>query len=219
MDEEALRAMLPAGFGKPNSMRQGKEKGKKSASSPTPVLDMPATQSQLEPPQEWPRTNDQRQTNEVQETHTNRESNEHESGGSRMEHEFDVLKEFAGLPLTRSIQLKGHTKSVSAVAIDRSGARVATGSTDYDVKMWDFGGMSSDLRPFKSFEPAENYPVIELAFAPRTKNLLCLNAATQPRVYDYDGHELAVYKKGDVFMRDMRHTTGHISDILSLIHI
>lgn len=213
MDEEALRAMLPAGFGKPNSTRQGKEKGKKSAPNPTPVLDMPATQSQLEPPQEWPRTNDQRQTNEVQETHTNRESNEHESGGSRMAHEFDVLKEFASLPLTRSIQLKGHTKSVSAVAIDRSGARVATGSTDYDVKMWDFGGMSSDLRPFKSFEPAENYPVIELAFAPRTKNLLCLNAATQPRVYDYDGHELAVYKKGDVFMRDMRHTTGHISDI------
>ena len=126
---------------------------------------------------------------------------------------LDVLKEYAGLPLTRSIQLKDHTKSVCALGIDRSGARVASGSTDYDVKLWDFGGMASNLRPFKTFEPAENYPVIQLAFAPQSKNLLCLNAAPQPRVYDYDGNELAVYKKGDVFMRDMRHTTGHISDI------
>ena len=126
---------------------------------------------------------------------------------------LDVLKEYAGLPLTRSIQLKDHTKSVCALGIDRSGARVASGSTDYDVKLWDFGGMASNLRPFKTFEPAENYPVIQLAFAPQSKNLLCLNAAPQPRVYDYNGNELAVYKKGDVFMRDMRHTTGHISDI------
>lgn len=40
----------------------------------------------------------------------------------------------------------------SAVAVDPSGARVATGGHDCDTNLWDFGGMDSRLKPFKSFE-------------------------------------------------------------------
>lgn len=56
--------------------------------------------------------------------------------------------------------LKQHKKVVSALAIDPSGARFATGAHDYDVKLWDFGGMGGGVgKAFKSFEPAENYYV------------------------------------------------------------
>jgi hypothetical protein len=48
---------------------------------------------------------------------------------------------------------------VSALAVDPSGARVVTGSHDYDVKLWDFGGMDARFKPFKSWEPAESYHV------------------------------------------------------------
>jgi hypothetical protein len=48
---------------------------------------------------------------------------------------------------------------VSAIAVDPSGARIATGSHDYDTKLWDFGGMDSRLKPFKSFEANGNYHV------------------------------------------------------------
>lgn len=66
-------------------------------------------------------------------------------------------------PITHSLTLKSHTKPVSALTLDASGARVVSGAHDYDVKLWDFGGMtasgSAGVRPFKSWEPAGSYHV------------------------------------------------------------
>lgn len=62
-------------------------------------------------------------------------------------------------PTTHEITLKDHSKVVSALALDPSGARILTGSHDYDCKLWDFGGMTTALKPFKSWEPAESYYV------------------------------------------------------------
>jgi hypothetical protein len=62
-------------------------------------------------------------------------------------------------PITNEITLKDHTKVVSALALDPSGARIASGSHDYDCKLWDFGGMAGGLRPFRTFEPAGSYHV------------------------------------------------------------
>ncbi|KAG8855915.1 hypothetical protein FRC20_000672 [Serendipita sp. 405] len=63
-------------------------------------------------------------------------------------------------PTSHEAILKEHKKVVSALAIDPSGARFSSGSHDYDVKLWDFGGMGGGVgRPFKSFEPNENYYV------------------------------------------------------------
>lgn len=75
--------------------------------------------------------------------------------------EYDVpgqadLPEF---PITHELILKDHTKVVSALALDPSGARVLSGSHDYDCKLWDFGGMDQRCKPFKSWEPAESYHV------------------------------------------------------------
>ncbi len=89
------------------------------------------------------------------------------------------LEEEDPFPVSHEIVLKDHTKVgaphparvlvradllgppqvLSAMSLDPSGARLATGSHDYDVKIWDFGGMDSRLKPFKSFEPCESYPV------------------------------------------------------------
>ena len=62
-------------------------------------------------------------------------------------------------PVTHELMLKDHTKVVSALALDPSGARVLSGSHDYDCKLWDFGGMDQRCKPFKSWEPAESYHV------------------------------------------------------------
>lgn len=69
------------------------------------------------------------------------------------------------LPLTHEITLKDHQKVVSALALDPSGARIASGSHDYECKLWDFGGMNASLKPFKSWEPAGSYYVRSLPFA------------------------------------------------------
>lgn len=44
---------------------------------------------------------------------------------------------------------------VSALALDPSGARLVTGSYDFDVKLWDFAGMDPSLKSFRSLRPCE----------------------------------------------------------------
>ena len=68
--------------------------------------------------------------------------------------EEDDIPEF---PTTHELLLKDHTKVVSALALDPSGARVLSGSQDYDCKLWDFGGMDWRCKPFKTWEPAGTY--------------------------------------------------------------
>lgn len=79
-----------------------------------------------------------------------------DDGDEGQEPEFDARED---LPITHEITLKDHTKVVSALALDPSGARIISGSHDYDCKLWDFGGMTTTLKPFKSWEPAGTYYV------------------------------------------------------------
>ena len=62
-------------------------------------------------------------------------------------------------PITHEMILKDHTKVISALGLDPSGARLVSGSYDYDCKIWDFGGMDSRCKPFKNWEPAGSYYV------------------------------------------------------------
>ncbi len=71
----------------------------------------------------------------------------------------DDDEEASEFPITHEIVLKDHTKVVSALALDPSGARIVSGSHDYDCKLWDFGGMDMRCKPFKSWEPAGSYHV------------------------------------------------------------
>lgn len=73
-------------------------------------------------------------------------------------------------PISHEVVLKDHTKVVSALALDPSGARVVSGSHDYDCKLWDFGGMDMRCKPFKSWEPAGSYHVC-LDWCPMTSLL------------------------------------------------
>ena len=53
---------------------------------------------------------------------------------SDQENDDDDLPQF---PITHEITLKDHTKVVSGLALDPSGARIISGSHDYDCKLWD----------------------------------------------------------------------------------
>lgn len=59
-----------------------------------------------------------------------------------------------------------HGKCVTAIAADRAGARLLTGSEDYQLQMFDFGGMKRDMRSFRKLEPMEGYPINALSFSP-----------------------------------------------------
>lgn len=60
-----------------------------------------------------------------------------------------------GIPASLEVNLNHGTKPVSALSVDHAGARLVTGSVDYDVKLWDFAGMNSTLQSFRTIRPCE----------------------------------------------------------------
>ncbi|KAI0724346.1 transcription factor [Cerioporus squamosus] len=125
------------------------------------------------------------------------------------EPEFDASEdesEEAQFPISHELLLKDHTKVVSALTMDPSGARVLSGSHDYDCKLWDFGGMDWRCKPFKTWEPAGSYYIHDLKYSNDGQQFLVVSGTTQAKLYDRDGEELATFVKGDQYIRDMKNT-------------
>ncbi|PPQ80015.1 hypothetical protein CVT26_011897 [Gymnopilus dilepis] len=127
----------------------------------------------------------------------------------------DMDEDLPQFPITHEISLKDHTKVVSALALDPSGARIVSGSYDYDCKLWDFGGMDMRCKPFKSWEPAGTYYINDLKFSNDGSKFLCISGTTQAKLFDRDGEEEATFIKGDMYIRDMKNTSGHVGELTS----
>ncbi|KAI8523133.1 hypothetical protein RHMOL_Rhmol13G0050500 [Rhododendron molle] len=117
------------------------------------------------------------------------------------------------IPLSNEIVLKGHTKVVSALAVDHSGSRVLSGSYDYSVRMYDFQGMNARLQSFRQLEPSEGHQVRTLSWSPSADRFLCVTGSAQAKIYDRDGLTLGEFVKGDMYIRDLKNTKGHITGL------
>ncbi|CBJ29493.1 conserved unknown protein [Ectocarpus siliculosus] len=118
-----------------------------------------------------------------------------------------------GLPVSHEVQLSGHHKGVTALALDRAGGRVATGSNDYKVKLFDFGGMDKRHLPFREIEPEEGNVVVSISYSGTGHAFLVCTAGSQPKVYDRDGNQLAHFVKGDPYLKNMASTKGHVTRV------
>jgi WD repeat-containing protein 70 len=137
-----------------------------------------------------------------------------ENGFEEPEFPSDDDTDMPKFPITHEVILKDHTKVVSALTLDPSGARVLSGSHDYDCKLWDFGGMDLRCKPFKSWEPAETYHVRltirivswenvdsmtltfqihDLKYSNDGQQFIVISGTTQAKLYDRDGEEKCVY--------------------------
>lgn len=86
------------------------------------------------------------------------------------------------IPLEHEIRLKGHTRVVSALAVDPTGSRVLTGGFDYVVKMFDFNGMDARLKSFRHLEPSEGHAVRALSWSPTADRFLVVTGSAQAKV-------------------------------------
>jgi WD40 repeat protein len=66
--------------------------------------------------------------------------------------------------LSHEASLINGQKTVSAIAIDNNGARLATGGYDFELKLWEFSRMDSSLRYFRSCQPCESHQIKCLDF-------------------------------------------------------
>ena len=117
------------------------------------------------------------------------------------------------IPIARCAVLRGHERTVSAIGIDRAGARVVTGSLDHHLKIYDFGGMDSEHRPFKDICPEEGNVIKAVDFSPSGDSFIVATGSRQPQIYDRDGNWQLTFVKGDQYLMDLRHTRGHIGEV------
>lgn len=117
------------------------------------------------------------------------------------------------IPCTHEVSMTHGVKAITAIAADPSGARLASGSVDYDVSFWDFSGMDSSLRSFRTLQPFENHPIKCLQYSMTGDVILVVSGAAQAKVLDRDGFEKCETVKGDQYIADMARTKGHTAGL------
>ncbi|KAL5003213.1 26S protease regulatory subunit 4 [Aspergillus recurvatus] len=128
-------------------------------------------------------------------------------------------------PVSHELVMKTHERAVTTITVDPSGSRLITGSTDCTIKLHDFASMTpSTIRAFKSVDPSarktsaaqDAHAVHHAAFNPISPAyVLVVSATPQPRILDRDGETITEFVKGDMYLRDMHNTKGHISEVTS----
>ncbi|XP_008284695.1 WD repeat-containing protein 70 isoform X2 [Stegastes partitus] len=113
------------------------------------------------------------------------------------------------IPDTHEITLQHGTKTVSALGLDPSGARLVTGGYDYDVRFWDFAGMDQALQAFRSLQPCECHQIKSLQYSITGDVILVASGNAQAKVLDRDGFNVMECVKGDQYIVDMANTKGH----------
>lgn len=119
------------------------------------------------------------------------------------------------IPYTHEVQMQHGSRAVLALAGDPSGARIVSGSIDYDMCFWDFAGMDSSLRSFRQLQPCENHPIRSLQYSVTGDMILVISGNAQAKVLDRDGFEKLECCKGDQYISDMTRTKGHVAQLTS----
>ena len=195
-EDEALKAFLPSGFGKQTTEADVTQQLEKSRRTTTTIRAIKA------------------------EDNGDANSNDDEGEEEDDDDESDEDDEF---PVSHEMVLKTHEKPTTTLTADTSGSRFITGSTDCTIKFHDFASMTpNSLHAFKSVDPtatksstsSETHPVQHVEFNPNSPSqVLVINATPQAKIFNRDGDQLKEYVKGDMYLRDMHNTKGHVSAI------
>ncbi|KAJ9643009.1 hypothetical protein H2199_004531 [Coniosporium tulheliwenetii] len=192
-EDEALRSFLPTSFGKQSRTANIDLSRRKPAAEPKQLPGISADTSSGE---------------------------DAASAASDAEDDSEEEDEF---PVSHEMLLKTHQRAVTTATLDPSGTRLVTGSTDCTVKFHDFAAMTpTTIRAFRSVDPtatkgsanAESHPVHQVLFNPISPSqILVITALPQARVFSRDGELLTEFAKGDMYLRDLHNTKGHIAEV------
>ncbi|KAI2630544.1 WD repeat domain-containing protein [Xylaria nigripes] len=127
-------------------------------------------------------------------------------------------------PTSHEMVIKTHDRAVTTLSLDPAGGRLISGSIDCTVKLHDFSSMTpTTIRAFKSIDPfqskrstagSETHPINHVEFNPLAGGVfLCVSAHPQAKIMSRDGDVLAEFVKGDMYLHDMNHTKGHVSEV------
>lgn len=124
-----------------------------------------------------------------------------------------ILKFDYRIPASHEVNMQHGSRAVLALAGDASGARLASGSIDYDLCFWNFAGMDTSMRSFRTLQPCENHPIRCLQYSVTGDTILVVSGNSQAKVLDRDGFEKLECVKGDQYIADMSRTKGHTAQL------
>ncbi|ORX73271.1 WD40 repeat-like protein [Linderina pennispora] len=110
------------------------------------------------------------------------------------------------LPISHHFRLSEHSKTVSALSWDASGDTLLTGDHQSLVKLWDFTSMDQAAHSLRTLSPFESQRICQIKF-------LCASSDPRVKLFDADGHKLCEFRRGDMYVSDMRRTSGHVSGV------
>lgn len=200
-----------SGFGKVEKEKSSSQNGgSKLKDNQTPATSSKETSSQISPNQSKLEKSDpgNRQLNQDESDSADDLSDDEDNGGSER-------KEL--LPISHEIKLNHASKAVSGLALDPAGARLVTGSQDFDVKFWDFNAMDSRFQSFRTIQPMENYHIRSIEYSITGDLLLLASGGPQAQVLDRDGSQVYECRKGDQYIVDMTRTYGHVSALYNAV--
>jgi len=126
-------------------------------------------------------------------------------------------------PVSHEMIIKTHDRAITTATLDPSGGRLITGSVDCNLKFHDFASMTpTTIRAFKSIDPTvtktsannETHPIHQVLFNPiAPSSILVVTALPQAKIFSRDGELVTTFVKGDMYLRDMHNTKGHISEV------
>ena len=82
-----------------------------------------------------------------------------------------------GLPISCEAYLMGHDKPISCISIEKNGCRMATGSWDNDIRLWDFYGMDKTMNSFRILTPIEGHVIHNISHNANDQEILVVSAS------------------------------------------
>lgn len=119
------------------------------------------------------------------------------------------------IPSSHEVKMQHGSRPIISLTADPSGSRIASGSSDYELRFWDFAGMDTSMKSFRILQPCENYPIRCLQYSVTGDTILVVSGNSQAKVLDRDGFEKLECVKGDQYITDMANTKGHTAQLTS----
>ncbi|OAA38108.1 WD domain, G-beta repeat containing protein [Metarhizium rileyi] len=210
-EDDPMRAFLPASFGKKSkeaNIAAQIDRSKRNLHRAVPPGASNSRMGEGERPR--PRPKDAASNNNDSDGDSDDDSDDSDDGDE--------------YPVSHELVLKTHNRAVTTASLDPAGGRLLTASLDCGINFYDFASMTpTTLRAFKTVDPyetkksaatAESHPIHHVEFNQISGSVfLCVSAHPQAKIMSRDGDILTEFVKGDMYLRDMNNTKGHISEI------
>ncbi|KAK8808406.1 hypothetical protein WA158_008307 [Blastocystis sp. Blastoise] len=123
-----------------------------------------------------------------------------------------VIEQFK-IPVSNEESFPNVKRGINCMSLDPSGARMATGTVDGYLRLYDFNGMYRDHKPFRESILVQNQSVVSIDYNKTGELFFCATSDSKPAFYDRELRKVSQCVKGDPYLFDASKTCGHQNNV------